>query len=447
MFEPQTSEVDSDIYFGSREVHRLASTTMLYPLEPRHFGTGMRESLASYFMRVAFAHRVAPSRLLRELVVPRIPAMQVDWITKNLINHFRHDPWLFANARVTSEIASTLGHMTGQIDLAACTFARLQGVTRITGGCAKEDRYCPKCVEQFDVLDQYSPMLWTIRQITACPVHGIKLHSPNCCVVKNTHNRTTTNIVLPGICTLCGRPKFCTDKATVQHATDAELWIARQLSSVVEKFRSGQQHFSKGSLTLGLKEAAIVLARGKHCRAARDWGINKGTMSMWINGHSVPSLNLLLRYCYLSGLSLQHMLSGELKQVPAPNEAWPLESNRHTLHALNAGALERKLKRAHEKSKCGSITMVCKIAGIDRKTANSHCPDLVAQIRRTRKKSVKKARLRKNRKQKELFNETVRSLEANGMAVTLRNVEKALRCHLPPRTSMRRLLEDWRKST
>jgi len=154
--------------------------TFLYPLEPIGVGTPFVESLASYLTRLSTAHMLPPSAMLREVIVPYLPAK----LGRNFAKTIGHQG-VITNMNGIREEAETmveiLERLTGRSNLDQLTMLPFSNLLARYELQDLDNSWCPYCLEQQQASGQpvHYHLFWGLRVAKFCPLHSSRLWQ--CC--------------------------------------------------------------------------------------------------------------------------------------------------------------------------------------------------------------------------------------------------------------------------
>ncbi len=284
----------------------LPQTSALYALVPYGLGTPYVESLSSYMSRLAEAHVVTVSRLLREMLFPvrqgRIPSSTIQYAYS--ANGLGKD----------SEILlQRLQAATGRNDLCRLTLSALQGAVSQPNLFRTTEAWCPSCLEQWRMAEApvYSPLLWAIRAVAVCPAHSTLL-TDRCphCHLQFASLRANSR---PGYCSLCSQwlgtlgmplPKGSADER------EYNLWVSTNVGQVLAIMPELQRIQASVALRVNLqrclnqmegatKEALATLANAGPC-----------AFLGWLSGRVKSTLDHLCRLSYELEIPLAMLFTG-----------------------------------------------------------------------------------------------------------------------------------------
>lgn len=195
-------DVDQYLYdFIPVRAAALRKPTVLYSLEPIGVETPLVESLSSYLARLAAAHMLPVSALLRNVIAGYLPmdnhnlakVIGPQTIIKNMNGM----------GEAASSLVEVLEKLTGRTNLASLTmmpFSRLISPRRLMNS---ESAWCPYCLEEWKAKEQtvYFPLLWSLKESRKCPVHRCFLSwaCPHC----NAASPVIASRTVMGYCHRC----------------------------------------------------------------------------------------------------------------------------------------------------------------------------------------------------------------------------------------------------
>jgi TniQ len=173
------------------ELPSIPPRSILYSIPPIGIGTGDVEGLTSYICRLAEAHCVSPTNLLRYQIEPVAGNGRQSTKSVNLQSHPSGDN------RVAVRYVAALEYLTMQPNLAELTLSSwLMGkrpignvltslfVDRPISMFKNHREWCPDCLHEWQDSDRevYEPLLWSLSLVAICPNHNRPLEQvcPQC---------------------------------------------------------------------------------------------------------------------------------------------------------------------------------------------------------------------------------------------------------------------------
>lgn len=423
-----------DVFFETENTAHLNKTSLLYRLMPYGVGTNMCESLNSYFTRLAHAHRISPATL-SDFLTKEFDTTTDYWRTGTS----GRDKVLRYNSigKISNNLVEILSKKTGVDELLFCTMLPMLNILSTYNLIAHAERHCPMCLMNYPVT--YSPLIWSVASVTACPIHGTKLVPTICGAPMEKHLSQITRKFLAGICSKCGSVGFRCRKDKILAATDVELWKANQVAELISSFPRAHILFSKQNTIDGLIGLVGILSKGQAAIAARKIGMPKSVLWSWMHGANLPSLKTLLELCLAAELSLVSVLQGcpsscaspiFIPKAIRPRKQKPTNDEREL-------ALKAALKAQHPIS----ITSISKKLGLDPSILRKQFPELHDQLVERYSKLIAIIRAQRYSKMKIQAEELIDQLQVKGITLTKRNFLAACEHSLYPNNRFRIILD------
>lgn len=352
-------------------------TSALYALVPYGLGTPYVESLSSYISRLAEAHVVTVSRLLRQMLSP-VRSGRIPWPT----THCAYP----ANGlgKDSENLLQQLQGATDRNDLCLLTLSALQGAVSQPNLFRTTEAWCPSCLEQWRMVEApiYSPLLWSIRAVTVCPAHPTLL-TDRCphCHLQFASLRANSR---PGYCSVCSQwlgtlgmplPKGSADER------EYNLWVSTNVGQVLaimpELQRIQASVALRGNLQRCLnqvdgatKEALATLANADPCAFLR-----------WLSGRGKPTLDHLCRLSYQLEIRLAMLFTGVPGEWRGPERLRQQNDFRKDRSVIASTELRRSLAAALSEKPPPSVAEIARRLKFRRtSTLWVREPDLCRQI-------------------------------------------------------------------
>ena len=182
----------------------LPPPSRLYALAPIAVGTPVGESLTSYVLRLAQAHRVSVRTLVVHEIRPHLgPAAARAAYVGRLSGFWARDAaTLNGTSGVTRTWVQALEWLTERDKLTDLTLLCWANVLAAAGLLRYRRAWCPHCyAEQQDGV-VYDPLLWSVAQVTVCVRHHSPLvqQCPHC----GDEPPWLAPHARPGCCSSCG---------------------------------------------------------------------------------------------------------------------------------------------------------------------------------------------------------------------------------------------------
>jgi len=231
----------------------------LYHLEPIGIGTPYVESLTSYICRLALAHCVLASALMRYEILPLSIRR-----ARNSSDVTRYPSVEFAvkindKGVIASGYVERLQTLTLKTNLLPLTMLIWRGEPLRDNITKYMRAWCPECYQQWLQSEQsiYEPLLWSLAAVTVCPYHRKRLQSrcPHC----GQQQRLIEAKMRPGYCAKCQQWLGCLshDELNVQEALielelEWHIWVTQRIGEVLAAAPS------KPSLAIKKKIAEVL---------------------------------------------------------------------------------------------------------------------------------------------------------------------------------------------
>ncbi len=312
----------------------------LYGLEPRSVGTVWSECLTSYFNRLGWQHGVSP----RTLAVQEIGPLLVDaewwrYPSPQLMGVFCAANAMSING--SGNLATTwsdlLEQLTSRTDLHLLISPWWIGDLPVARNLRSSPAWCPACYTEWKQqgLPLYQPLLWMLQVVTICPTHKKRLveRCPSC---QGKQAVIVSHKTQSGECTKCALWLDAGGHPSLEQPLDDELmnwqeWVV----SVLKELRTMSLSSGMVSWKTFFTSLARAMERQKgYSQLARLTGIDRRSLYQWVWGAVTPSLELILKFCYVCGTtpmqimanqwaSLEQAIQGDPASRPSPHERSP----------------------------------------------------------------------------------------------------------------------------
>lgn len=280
----------------------LPEQSVLYSLAPIGVGTTRVESLTSYMMRLAEAHAVWPSTLLRYLEFSARPDLADSVNTDYVMGSFFWGESRAVNGmnRLAMTWADRLTMHTSRAELSHLTMLKWQNVIDSSRLLHATRRWCPLCYREWSTTGQplYEPLAWMLRPLKRCSDHGIVLRDrcPKCHHTLTVLGRTSR----PGHCSRCDH--WLADDAHLLNnvnevPTEVEQWMTsgalRLLATTTGRDDVPLRGQSSRVLAFLVRQAGVT-----YTQLEQYMGLRQHFLFNHIPNQSSPGLETLLRMCF-----------------------------------------------------------------------------------------------------------------------------------------------------
>ena len=289
--------------------HSIPLRSYLYHLPPMGLRSAVVESLTSYLTRLAEAHDISPGTLLTREVLPKVRAEFRRHEYKGVPatqSTFMYDAHTLNNAgQQSQDWVNVLEQLTSVRGLQYLTMGTWRQVISEVDLLRRRRAWCGLCLEDWQCSNQqvYEPLLWALKEISACPTHACLLvdRCPHC----NKDQHVISAKVKPGHCCRCRRWLGMTTSATdVPDDIGGRVAMAENIGELLSVAPTLAHPPSCESLLLNLKLCVGELADGSMSRFVAASGVSFDIMADWAR---IPERNVrlvhLCRICTLVGIS------------------------------------------------------------------------------------------------------------------------------------------------
>lgn len=264
----------------------------LYPLAPIEAGTPFIESLTSYINRLARAYRINPRQLVAQEIIPSLGG-SYRLSLRQLGPFVRFEAMnINGTGNVAIDWTTTLERLTLRSDLLYLNIRLWASELPMRGLMRATPAWCPQCYQEWlkDYLPVYQPLLWMLQVVTICQKHQTVIASST----------------LPiDHCTRCGTwlgtpSSVVADSEIDQDTIDWQKWVM----GIIEELREASTTSGLlpwGDLRYGLAACRKILGGSKQLCQLVD--VPDISLTRWITGKVMPSLENLLKLCYVLDLS------------------------------------------------------------------------------------------------------------------------------------------------
>ncbi|WP_407306398.1 TniQ family protein [Desulfosporosinus sp. SB140] len=394
-----------------KEYSRLVSkdVSRLYSLKPVAIFSSLSESLPSYIMRLAMAHRVTVGTLVQYEIIPRLKL--------NLIggrsNFYTGVRRLYSASMLSRELIQVLEELTGNNDLISLNFniGDRFGNSRIFRNFRA---WCPHCLEQFRSEGGiiYEPLIWNFSIVEFCKKHRYPLQTkcPDC--GQEMHLLTPSSI--PGYCSRCrcwlGNTNSYPKNLNIEKG-QWHWWVYDNIAELISESPKILQISDKYLITNNLKRIMNHYSGNGLRKFAQIVDLKRSTLYKWITRDVRPNLNLLLGLGYCIGLTIKQIATDQLllDSTEITLLRQPVKKRSYINRAIDRELCEHSLNSAILDSFTPSINEIARQVSIDQRTLRYHFPEKVRDIAAKRRElSRRKSQLKELEVQEEIERTVIR---------------------------------------
>lgn len=267
--------------------------------QPTLIGAGTKdvEGLISYIVRIAAAHSVSPTRLLRKIYAVENPEIK-EFLYPSFFNQYSST--VNGLGKYAELFVADTESLTGAKSLALSTLLPLSDLLPSTGCGLLSDRpkWCPECIQEMLNIDKdsYRPLIWSLKLYRACTKHkqGLVDTCPHCDKLQPFIPR------YPDL----SRCAYCYQGLNVrkldEHVDFSEFyyWVFAAAEDLIEHLDKLGQLASSDNFIMLLEKAIWHYSDGNRSKFCKSIGLNSWAMKGWLTKNEKPSLPQFLTICY-----------------------------------------------------------------------------------------------------------------------------------------------------
>ena len=360
----------------------LPPRSVLVRLQPIGMGTPYRESLSSYYQRLADVHALTPQVLARELVFA-----DITHAAPRKTHHFE-DAWRLPSfnglAVQDGEWVDRLTGLTTRAGLGDLTLGFLKPFVSTRGLVTKRNKWCPLCLEEGAAHGTpYSQLLWSFKAVTCCPKHKVNLVSSCGCPKTEWKSRGRVKC-LPHVCPRCAGNLGRIDHPKATVPSPKKLMHACMVADLLVSALATQPTTQQKTLSDFLKETVQTLLKGNASKLASILGVTKSSLSGWMSGKHRPEFARILQISELHGCAIEDVLCGRSEKAQLASllqkEKSAGKPSRRNRGAINWKQVVAALKSELIEGTPLTLTEVATKVGVDPDTLRNREPELCSAI-------------------------------------------------------------------
>lgn len=290
----------------------ISPRSCLYQLEPCAINSAYIESITSYTKRLAEAHSVTVSQLIRKKLSlveqANINTQALHWLGKR-------SAALVGTTTTASDLVQVLEIATLTENLQALTLLPWKKVFPAKGLTHSVQMWCSLCFEEWREKGEllYEPLIWSFKAVTFCPIHYHQLqeYCPHC----HKQNYPLDYQARLGHCSRCGQ--WLGQKSTtglslnncLEEKRDWEIWVCDNISDLLRNEKQLSVKLSKEQVQESFNAYVWQRGAGSVAAFARYLRMNQPTLQSWCSGKTLPQIEVLLKVCQRLGIKLFDFLT------------------------------------------------------------------------------------------------------------------------------------------
>jgi hypothetical protein len=344
-------------------------------------GTAFRESLGSYYLRLADTHSLQPTTLAWEMAFPERGKLY-----QGFEDAWKR-PYFSGIGDPTQEWVSRLEGLTRAEGLGSLTMGFLRGRVSTRGLVCAKARWCPACFkEDVEQGTPYARLLWTFATVTCCPKHRTRLVERCGCGADDTRVPGMAKC-LPNICVQCSCDLGSMVVPEQEMATRKEIRHAKLVADLLVSELALGGRPSDRDIAHFLDDSITRHAEGRAARLARLLGVGKSTFHGWIHRGHFPDFSQIITIAEAHGCSISDVMCGRSEAVTRdPMVPWSERDGAghgdtaRSPRKLDWGAIADGLNGFLQVEEPITLVEAGKRMGIAPKTLRQHRPDLCVAI-------------------------------------------------------------------
>lgn len=303
------TRLENDIYsdLWQLEPPSIPERSRLFPLKPVGMGTHDVECLTGFITRLAIAHCVTTSKLLRREISPLMGIENLSFGAElKSLNGVTSLAFRAVKALETLTKLPKLHSLTMIVWAEVIPYLRLLKPYKA---------WCPLCYQQWlnNTQEIYEPLIWNLNVVEICPHHYIRLVTdcPHCS--KKLYPLAQQQ--RPGYCSLC---HSWLGADTVESIVSPQLknsdrmwqtYVVENIGSLLAIASELSSVLPDSTIATAMSARISQLNQDELCDLISFIGHNHNVVKSWIQGIRIPQLNTLLKLCYFLDISLIDFLS------------------------------------------------------------------------------------------------------------------------------------------
>lgn len=417
----------------------------LYHLGPVGVGSPMVESLTSYLTRLAEAHSLYLRTLVTDEILPRLNQSHLYRDKRPVYDHltrfWKQSTTLNGTSATSSDWVQALEQLTLRRDLRFLTMLTFADVLSPRGLLRRAQAWCPACYEEWRETDWviYQPLLWALEVIQVCPRHGLRLHL-RCPYADCGHELSAlAPRAQAGYCPQCERwlgnpsPHEGNAQGPGVEEKERQQWVGMVVGELLAAAPDFPSVARREVIATSITTHVQAVMDGNFSAFARHLQVHRRTAWEWGQGLQVPQLDTLLQLCSYFGASPAHFLMRyDLGTAPAQQyaseEKPTIEKPKKQFRKFETERLRRALEGVlqDEENPPPSMREVARRLQYDSSHLYKHFPDLCRAIAARYRAHQKEQRRQRLQKICDEVKQTARTLQAQGLIPSERQVGKSL---------------------
>lgn len=416
----------------------------LFCLEPLYIESPFVESLTSYICRIAEAHSVLVGALINKIIVP---LLNKEYLNKSSTEggsrFYEYSSAINGVGKTSEEMIQSFEFLTFRNDLKYLTMNPSNKIIPAKGLMRPFRAWCPVCFEDSYRNNEpiYEPLLWSIKVVSHCPTHGIKLSEV--CSLCSKKNYALSRYSRVGYCSACGSWLGKPDLNSGQEKLgEYERYINQNVREIITLLPTAMQ-IDKVFFTENLQTLINQVSSGSIKKFAKNTGIPLTNLRVWKDGKHQPSLEWLIKIGYMMGIQVYELLFKEIfreynkESINTLNDA----HNKQVRKKCDNQQVLEKLDQYKNSNTSTSLREISRSLDVNRRVLYSHFPEQCKAIVSKNKAIAELNKQKRISTSQDIIKDAVANIAHSGYYPSRRRVEAYIgrRAFLRERT----LQESW----
>ena len=300
----------------------LPIRSCLYQLQPLHVGKPMVESLTSYIIRLSNVHSVSTGSLISKIVTECLDKEYISYgSSKGLHKLYSRTSALNGIGVMAVDWVQAIQTLTLRNELSRLTLLNWRSVFPSRKLLRQKRAWCSYCYQEWLLSGEIicEPLLWAVDSVKLCHKHGTVL------VMECSHCERELPWLdwwsKPGYCSKCKQwlGLDLRDKSKKIFRADELKWQSWATDNIGGLLSFNRQNLlSKETVAKTISACIQQTTKGNVAEFARMLNLPKNTVWLWQSGRNLPTLDKLMKICYLVQKPLVSFLTEEFSAEEFP---------------------------------------------------------------------------------------------------------------------------------
>jgi hypothetical protein len=407
--------------------YEIPPRSYFYHLNPIGIGTPYVESLLSYLTRLAYEHSLPLGKLL--LLIWQLNSSSPK---RNLLS-YQSDSVLYENRIIIFNGVREITRRWVQVSEELTSHSNFSYMTMLPWThfldekklLHPEKKWCSKCYDDWYKAKQpiYDPLLWSLQNITICPIHQIPLYSR--CAYSNCNKPVKLgSTLLPiGYCQNCERwlgeasyemQQFIKELPDLEpEEFQKNLWYSLASADLIGNTKNLSTFFLRDGFESVIKFLFHEVAKDELGLLASFIGCSGRTISNWLHSEGLIQYNKFLDLCFKIQIFPSQLITGNIQSLNLEqininfenhinlinkNVKWYFVKQREQVKKLLEEALNRE--ESYPASLAQIKKEIVRLTNFTESRIQSNFPELCAAISEKYRNFIRQSAFPKKHKQK-----------------------------------------------